>query len=105
MLTTPVVPPSGTPELPVTEPAGQPRPTLPEPLTDGGGDRLVVVTPPAPNARPSATLLAAQQLSDEADRYPHRSGGPRTAATDRRRRRQRALVAQRRIDRSGPTGS
>jgi hypothetical protein len=75
-----------------------------EPLIDGG-DRLVLITPPVLLARPSAVLLAAQQLSDEADRDPHRSRGLRPSAVDRRRRRQRALVVQRRADRPGPAGS
>jgi hypothetical protein len=75
-----------------------------EPVTDGG-DRLVLITPPVLLVRPSAVLLAAQQLSDEADRDPHRSRGVRPSAVDRRRRRQRALVVQRRSDRPGPAGS
>jgi hypothetical protein len=75
-----------------------------EPVPDGGGDRLVLSTPAAFLARPSAVLLAAQQLSDDADRDPHRSRGVRPSAVDRRRRRQHALVVQRRADRPGPAG-
>ena len=101
MLTGSVVLPGGPADVPLAEPAGPALPTVPDPLTDGGGDRLVVVTGPAVTARPSATLLAAQQLSDEADRHPHRSRGLGTSAALRRRRRQRAVVAQRRVDRSG----
>jgi hypothetical protein len=74
--------------------------TLPEPLP--AGDRPGGLVRPAVAARPSATLLAAQQLSDEADRYLHRTSGLRTPAGDRRRQRRRALLAQRRADRDGP---
>jgi len=73
---------------------------VPQPVIDGGDDRLVVVMPAAATARPSATLLAAQQLSDEADRYaraPRRTGSP---IADRRRRVLRAVVDQRRADRT-----
>jgi hypothetical protein len=75
-------------------------PEAPEPVTDGGGDRLVVVCATAVPDRPSATLLAARQLSEEADRSPHRRRGPDTSAADRRLRSLRALVAERRADRS-----
>ena len=65
------------------------------------GDRLVVVTQPAVSARPSATLLAAQQLSAEAGRYPRSV----RRAGDARRARRRVLVdrmiEQRRADRAG----
>jgi len=101
VLTTAVVLPGGAPDVPLAEPDGPALPVVPDPVTDGGGDRLVVVTRPAPAGGPSATLLAAQQLSDEADRYPHRDRGSGASAIGRRRRRQRALVAQRRVDRGG----
>jgi hypothetical protein len=74
-------------------------PAAPEPVTDGGGgDRLVVVTQPAVPARPSATLLAAQQLSAEAGTHPHvrRRGG---AARARRRVLVGRVVEQRRAER------
>jgi hypothetical protein len=101
VLTAPVVQPGRTSDDPPDEQAHPALPTVPEPLPDGGADRLVVVTRAPVADRPSATLLAAQQLSDEADLHPHRSRGPGTPAADRRRRRQRALVAQRRVDRAG----
>jgi hypothetical protein len=98
-LTAPVVLPGGTPDLAAPEPVGPAQPVAPEPVTDGGGDRLVVATrPPVPD-RPSATLLAAQQLSDEADTHPHRVRRPGSPAADRRRRRQRAVIAERRAGR------
>jgi hypothetical protein len=67
-----------------------------EPVIDGGDDRLVVVTQAA---RPSATLLAAQQLSDEADRFVHGHRRTGTLIAERRRRVLRAVVDQRRADR------
>jgi hypothetical protein len=99
-VTAPVILPGRTPDGPLVQPAGSA-----EPVTDGGGDRLVLVSPAVFLARPSAVLLAAQQLSDEADRDPHRSRGIGPSAVDRRRRRQHALVVQRRADRSGPACS
>jgi hypothetical protein len=100
VLSAAVILPSGTPELPVPGSLGLELPVGPEPLTDGGGDRLVVVCPTATPDRPSATLLAAQQLSEEGDRRSHRFRGTDTPAADRRRRRQRALLAERRADRA-----
>ena len=76
-----------------------PLPVVPDPVPDGGGDdRLVVVTQPVATARPSATLLAAQQLSAEAGRYPHvrRPGGPARA---RRRVLVGRMIEQRRAER------
>ena len=77
-----------------------PPPVVPDPVPDGGGDdRLVVVTQPVATARPSATLLAAQQLSAEAGRYPRdgrRRGGPARA---RRRVLVGRVVEQRRAER------
>jgi hypothetical protein len=98
VLTAPVVLPGGLSDVPLPETDGPSMPVAPEPLTDGGHDRLVVVTPPAVPARPSATLVAAQQVSEEAGRHPYRSRGAGTAAGNRRRR---AVLAQRRADRSG----
>ena len=102
MLTVPVVLPIGTAEVDLPDVLGPPAPVVPEPVTDGGGgDRLVVVTQPAVSARPSATLLAAQQLSAEAGRYPRSV----RRAGDARRARRRVLVGrmieQRRADRAG----
>jgi hypothetical protein len=75
-------------------------PAAPEPVTDGGGgDRLVVVTQPAVPARPSATLLAAQQLSAEADRYPHHVGRPGGSVRARRRVLVGRVIEQRRAER------
>jgi hypothetical protein len=101
VLTAPVVLPAGSPDVVEPDVTGPPQPVVPEPITDGGGDRLVVVTPAAAAARPSATLLAAQQLSDEADRFVHR-GSRRTSnlIADRRHRATRALIEQRRADRA-----
>ena len=98
--------PVGSPDVVEPDLPGPPQPVVPEPITDGGGDRLVVVTPAAAAARPSATLLAAQQLSEEADRYVHRSGR-RTSdrIADRRHRATRALIEQRRADRMVAAGS
>jgi hypothetical protein len=77
-----------------------PLPVVPDPVPDGGGDdRLVVVTQPVATARPSATLLAAQQLSAEAGRYPHhvrRAGG---AVRARRRVLVGRMIEQRRAER------
>ena len=101
MLTVAVVLPGGTPEVSMPDTLGPPLPVVPEPLTDGGGDRLVV-TRAAPPDRPSATLIAAQQLSDEADLAPHQYRGLATSAA--RGRRQRALLAERRAARSGAPG-
>ena len=97
MLTVPVVLPGGTPDPVAPDVVGPPLPVVPEPVTDGGGDRLVVSCPVLPD-RPSATLIAAQQLSDEADRAPHLYRGLDTSVA--RRRRQRALLAERRAARS-----
>ena len=101
----PVVVPPGSPDVVEPDAVGPPLPVAPEPITDGGGDRLVVVAPGAATARPSATLLAAQQLSEEADRYVHR-GSRRTSdlIADRRHRATRALIEQRRADRSAAAG-
>ena len=82
--TAPVVLPGGTPDVAAPEAVGPAQPVAPEPLTDGGGDRLVVVTRAPVSDRPSATLLAAQQLSDEADTHPHRVPAAGTSAADRR---------------------
>ncbi|WP_138733240.1 hypothetical protein [Modestobacter excelsi] len=101
MLTVPVSLPGSTAD-PVTTTAGPALPAAPEPVTDGGGDRLVVVGLPVVPARPSAVLLAAQQLSDEAARHPRRPRGLGRAVAERRRRQQRALVVQRRVDRVQP---
>lgn len=87
--------PDAQPELP-----GPVLPVVPEPVADGGNDRLVVVTPAAAAARPSATLLAAQQLSDEADRYGHGHRRTDTLVADRRRRLLRAVIEQRRAHRT-----
>jgi len=97
VLTLPVVLPGGAPDVPIPDTVGPPLPLVPEPLTDGGGDRLVVTRAALPEL-PSATLVAAQQLSDEADRAPHLYRGLDTSAA--RRRRQRALLAERRAARS-----
>jgi hypothetical protein len=80
---------------------GPALPVGPEPLTDGGGHLLVVPTRVLVGDRPSATLLAAQQLSDDADRHPHRLRRAGAPAADRNRRRQRAVLAERRADRAG----
>ncbi len=105
MLSAPLVLPAGSPDGLEPDAGGPALPVVPEPITDGGGDRLVVVTPAAATPRPSATLLAAQQLSDEADRYVHR-GTRRTSdrIADRRHRATRALIEQRRADRSALPG-
>jgi hypothetical protein len=107
VLTGPVVLPGGTLDGTVADPLGPARPEAPEPVTDGCGDRLVVVTRPAVAGHPSAVLLAAQQLSADADLHPYRWRRPGTPAADRRQRRQRDLLAERRADRDGvrpPTG-
>jgi hypothetical protein len=97
VLSAPPVLPLGTPDGAEPNVVGPPLPVAPEPITDGGGDRLVVSVPAAA-ARPSATLLAAQQLSDEAD--PHARHHQRTLAIQARRRRAlRALIDQRRAER------
>jgi hypothetical protein len=90
---------SGTAEPVPTTTAGPALPVAPEPLTDGGGDRLVVVALPAVPARPSAVLLAAQQLSDEADPYARHQQRTLAAQVARRQRALRALVDQRRAER------
>ncbi|CCH87675.1 protein of unknown function [Modestobacter italicus] len=102
MLSVPVAVVSGTAEPVPTTTAGPALPLEAEPLTDGGGDRLLVVALPAVPARPSAVLLAAQQLSDEAAHHPRRPRGLGRAVAERRRRQQRALVVQRRVDRVQP---
>jgi len=100
VLTVSVLPPGGTPDAATPDAVGPVLPLVPEPVTDGGGDRLVVTRPTLPD-RPSATLIAAQQLSDEADRAPHLYRGLDTSAA--RRRRQRALLVERRAARTGST--
>ena len=101
MLTVPVVLPNSTAEVVLPEVLGPPSPVVPEPVTDGGGgDRLVVVTQPVATARPSATLLAAQQLSAEAGSHPHRGRRPGASARDRRRQLLGRVVEQRRADRA-----
>ena len=92
--------PAGAPDAGPPDVPGPSLPVVPEPVIDGGDDRLVVVTPAAAAARPSATLLAAQQLSDEADRYLHGSRRTGSLIADRRRRVLRAVVDQRRADRT-----
>ncbi|WP_369138420.1 hypothetical protein [Modestobacter versicolor] len=99
MLSSPVVLPCGTPDVPGPATAGADLPVVPEPVTDGGGDRLVVVGATPAADRPSATLLAAKQLSDEADRRGHRVRGRDSSAGDRRLRHRNELLAQRRADR------
>jgi hypothetical protein len=103
-------PPLAVPVLPIVPGApyepdapGPPLPEAPEPITDGG-DRLVVALPVAGD-RPSATLLAAQQLSDEAD--PHGRHQLRILASTaaRRQRALRALVDQRRAEREAAARS
>ena len=89
--------PTGAPDARQPEAPGPQLPVVSEPVIDGGDDRLVVVTPAA---RPSATLLAAQQLSDEADRYARAPRRTRSLIADRRRRVLRAVVDQRRADRT-----
>ena len=101
MLTVPVVLPNSTAEVVLPEVLGPPSPVVPEPVTDGGGgDRLVVVTQPAVPARPSATLLAAQQLSAEAGRYPRSLRRPGVAVRARRRVLVGRMIEQRRADRA-----
>ncbi|WP_139306760.1 hypothetical protein [Modestobacter sp. DSM 44400] len=97
MLSAPPVLPLGTPDGAEPNVVGPPLPVAPEPVIDGGEDRLVVSVPAA--GRPSAILLAAQQLSDEADPYARHH--QRTLATQaaRRQRALRALVDQRRAER------
>jgi hypothetical protein len=104
VLSVPLVVPAVAPDVVDPDVIGPPLPVVPDPITDGGGDRLVVMTPAAA-VRPSATLLAAQQLSDEADRPVRLRARSATAAAARRRRATRAIVEQRRADRSAPTGS
>ena len=101
MLTVPVVLPNGTAEVDLPDVLGPPSPVVPEPVTDGGGgDRLVVVTRPAASAQPSATLLAAQQLSAEAGRYAHSARRPGNAVRARRRVLVGRMIEQRRADRA-----
>lgn len=76
-------------------------PAAPDPVPDGsGGDRLVVVTQPAVPARPSATLLAAQQLSAEAGSFPHSARRPGEAVRARRRVLVGRVIEQRRAERA-----
>jgi hypothetical protein len=98
VLSVPVVVPAVAPDVLDPDVIGPPLPVVPDPITDGGGDRLVVVTPAS--ARPSATLLAAQQLSDEADRPVRLRARNSTVAAARRRRATRAIVEQRRAARA-----
>ena len=95
--------PVGSPDVVEPDVVGPPLPVVPEPITDGGGDRLVVMTPAAA-VRPSATLLAAQQLSDEADRPARARRRAGIAAAARRHRATRAIVEQRRADRASSAG-
>ncbi|QNG35271.1 hypothetical protein F1C76_00370 [Geodermatophilaceae bacterium NBWT11] len=74
-------------------------PQVPLPLTDGGGDRLVVTTPAAAVTRPSAVLLAARQLLEEADPHARRRTGSDRARALRRRQDLRGLVVERRAQR------
>ena len=104
MLSVPLVVPAVSPDVVDPDVPGPPLPVVPEPITDGGGDRLVVMTPAAATARPSATLLAAQQLSDEADRPVRFRARSSTAAAARRRRATRAIVEQRRAARAADGG-
>ena len=96
MLTVAVVLLGGTAEPLAPDAPGPALPVVPEPVTDGGGDRLVVTCAGATD-RPSATLIAAQQLSAEAGLVPRRYRGLDTPAG--RRRRQRTLLAERRAAR------
>ena len=99
MLTVPVVLPNSTAEVVLPEVLGPPSPVVPEPVTDGGGgDRLVVVTQPVATARPSATLVAAQQLSAEAGSHP-RVRRPGNSVRARRRALVGRVVEQRRAER------
>ena len=101
----PVVVPPGSPDVVDPDAVGPPLPVAPEPITDGGGDRLVVTAPGATAALPSATLLAAQQLSDEADPLVRRPARTSAVAAARRHRATRAIVEQRRADRSEAAGA
>ena len=101
----PVVLPTGAPDAGPADTLSPALPVAPEPVVDGGDDRLVVVTPAAAAARPSATLLAAQQLSDEAGRFSPERRRTGTLVADRRRRVLRAVVDQRRADRTRATGT
>ncbi|MCU1607619.1 MAG: hypothetical protein JWP46_4084, partial [Modestobacter sp.] len=101
VLSHPPVLPAGVPTPGEPGVAGSQLPVAPEPLTDGGGDRLVVTMPTAVPAILSATLLAAQQLSEEADAFPRRWSAGAVVA-ERRRRMLRAVLEQRRADRSAP---
>ena len=74
-------------------------PQVPLPLTDGGGDRLVVSSPAAGLTRPSAILLAARQLLHEADPHARRQTGSDRARAMRRRQDLRGLVVERRAQR------
>jgi hypothetical protein len=102
VLTVPVSLSGGTADPAPPSTAGPALPVAPEALTVGGGNCLVVVALPAPHAPPSAVLVAAQQLSDEASRHPRRPHGLGRAVAERRRRQQRALMVQRRFDRVRP---
>ena len=104
MLSVPLVVPAVAPDVVDPDVIGPPLPVVPEPITDGGGDRLVVMTPAAATVRPSATLLAAQQLSDEADRPTRLRARSSTVAAARRRRATRAIVEQRRAARAAAGG-
>lgn len=103
MLSVPLVVPAVAPDVVDPDVIGPPLPVVPEPITDGGGDRLVVMTPAAATVRPSATLLAAQQLSDEADR-PARLRARISTVAAARRRATRAIVEQRRAARAAAGG-
>ena len=101
MLSAQPVLPAGVPGAAEPGAAGSQLPVAPDPVTDGGGDRLVVMMPSAVPAVPSATLVAAQQLSDEADPFARRRPTS-TVVAERRRRVLRAVLEQRRADRSAP---
>lgn len=91
-----VVVPAGSPDAIQPSIVGPVQPGVPEPVTGGGGDRLVVVTSAAATARESATLLAARQLSEEADRYPYRGRSAGALSAAGRRRVLYAVLEQRR---------
>jgi hypothetical protein len=99
VLSAPPVLPAGVPTPGEPGLAESHLPVAPEPLTDGGGDRLVVMMPTGVPAILSATLLAAQQLSDEAEPFARRRPNS-TVVAERRRRVLRAVLEERRADRA-----